>query len=197
MKQSQNVHQLRTPAITPVLTIKGKSKKLLREGLPTREFKNLKLDANFLALLLGLLNEQITVKNQNRRITVSADMYVEDDETFGSNETVRRQKTNAAILSVQGLAQSVMDFEVRMGGEIRVEFTVTASLLDANGNAIVDGEVKLYEGTSESTGDLDGVRQFQLYIPAGATINHFVRVNNDDEGGDYATIRLNITNVVA
>lgn len=137
---------------------------------------------------------QIIPTNPTRRITVSADMYVEDDETFGSNETVRRQQTNAAILSTQGLSQSIMDFEVRMGGEIRVEFTVTASLVDTQGNAMVDGEVKLYEGTSESTGDLDGVRQFQLYCPIGTTLNHFVRVNNDDEGGDYATIRLNVTN---
>jgi hypothetical protein len=133
-------------------------------------------------------------RNSNRRITVSADMYVEDDEDFGSNETERRQKTNSAILSAMGIAQSVMDFEVRMGGEIRVEFIVTASLFDSRGNAMINGDLKLYEGTSESTGDLDGVRQFQLYIPAGATINHFVRVNNDNEGGDFATIALTVTN---
>jgi hypothetical protein len=142
-------------------------------------------------------NWEIVVRNPNRRITVSADMYVEDDETFGSNETVRRQRTNAAILSAQGIAQAVMDFEVRMGGEIRVDFTVTASLVDVQGNAMVDGEVKLYEGTSESTGDLDGQRQFQLYCPIDTTLNHFVRVNNDDEGGDFATIRLNVTNAPA
>jgi hypothetical protein len=140
---------------------------------------------------------EIFLRNPNRRITVAADMYVEDDETFGSNETVRRQQTNAAILSSQGLTQTVMDFEVRMGGEIRVEFMVTASLIDRFGNAIIDGEVKLYEGTSESTGDLDGARQFQLYCPINSTINHFVRVNNDDEGGDFATIRLNINNAPA
>jgi hypothetical protein len=184
---------------TSLLTIKGKSRSALHElkGQSLRELKGIALDAKLLQLLQPLLKERISLTNPNRRITVSADMYVEDDETFGSNETVRRQKTNSAILSVLGLAQSVMDFEVRMGGEIRVEFTVTASLFDNAGNAVVDGEVKLYEGTSESTGDLDGVRQFQLYIPAGATLNHFVRVNNDDEGGDYATIRLNVTNVTA
>jgi hypothetical protein len=142
-------------------------------------------------------NWELLLKNPTRRITVAADMYVEDDETFGSNETVRRQQTNAAILSAQGLTQTVMDFEVRMGGEIRVEFTVTASLVDRFGNAMIDGEVKLYEGVSESTGDLDGVRQFQLYCPINSTINHFVRVNNDDEGGDFATIRLNLNNAPA
>jgi len=193
------IMQESTRRTTSMLTIKGKSRNALHElkGQSLRELKGIALDAKLLQLLQPLLKERITLTNSNRRITVSADMYVEDDENFGSNETVRRQKTNSAILSVQGLAQSVMDFEVRMGGEIRVEFTVTASLFDGAGNAIVDGEVKLYEGTSESTGDLDGVRQFQLYIPVGATINHFVRVNNDDEGGDYATIRLNVTNVAA
>ncbi len=178
----------------PMLIIKGKSREVLMRDSTTRAFNDFKFDARFFELLLELLRDRIVVNNPNRRITVSADMYVEDDEWLTSNETVRRQQTNSAILSAQGIAQTVMDFTVRMGGEIRVEFTVTASLFDSNGNAMVDGEVKLYEGTSESTSDLDGVRQFQLYVPVGATVNHFVRVDNDDEGGDYATIRLNITN---
>lgn len=180
---------------TPILTIKGKSREAIRSVASSNALVS---DSPFVAHRVARWwwpVPPIVVLNPNRRITVSADMYVEDDETFGSNETVRRQQTNAAILSAQGVAQSVMDFEVRMGGEIRVEFKVTASLVDTNGNAMIDGEVKLFEGTSESTGDLDGVRQFQLYIPAGASINHYVRVNNDDEGGDYATIRMNITNV--
>jgi hypothetical protein len=154
------------------------------QAMPVLTIRNLKTSSQHL----------LWRRNSNRRITVSADMYVEDDEDFGSNETRRRQKTNSAILSAMGIAQSVMDFEVRMGGEIRVEFIVTASLFDSRGNAMINGDLKLYEGTSESTGDLDGVRQFQLYIPAGATINHFVRVNNDDEGGDFATIALTVTN---
>lgn len=179
---------------TPILTIRGKSQKLLRKNIAS--FANRPLDTTLVQPLHWWpWWPPIVILNPNRRITVSADMYVEDSETFGSNETVRRQKTNAAILSAQGIAQTVMDFEVRMGGEIRVEFHVTASLIDTNGNAMIDGEVKLYEGASENTDDLDGVRQFQLYIPMGATINHFVRVNNDDEGGDYATIAMNISNV--
>lgn len=174
-----------------ILTIGGRTQQSLRNTLAAAEFRS-----------SGMLDQQMLVRRirllqSNRRITVSANMYVEDHESFGSNETVRRQQTNAAILSVQGVAQTVMAFEVRMGGEIRVEFVVAASLLDRVGNAMIDGEVKLFEGTSESTGDLDGVRQFQLYIPANASINHFVRVNNDDEGGDFATININITNVTA
>jgi hypothetical protein len=188
-------HEVRVPEI---LTITGKTQSTLQRLVPFHQngiFQQ--ISPELVELLLRLLGREVVVKNPNRRITVSADMYVEDDENFGSNETARRQKTNAAILSTQGLAQSVMDFEVRMGGEIRVEFTVTAALVDASGNAMIDGDIKLYEGASESTGDLDGQRQFQLYCPVGTTINHFVRVNNDDEGGDYTTIRINITNAPA
>ncbi len=179
------------PTAISVLTIGGRTQEKLRTALTITDST---LDPLIADLIRRLFRHRITVRTSNRRITVSADMYVEDDETFGSNETVRRQQTNSAILSTKGIAQNVMVFEVRMGGEIRVEFTVTASLIDDIGNATIDGDVKLYEGTSESTGDLDGQRQFQLYCPANATLNHFVRVNNDDEGGDFATININITN---
>lgn len=112
---------------TPILTIKGNTRKALMKDSTTRAFNEFKFDARFFELFLKLLRDRIVVNNPNRRITVSADMYVEDDETFGSNETVRRQQTNSAILSAQGIAQTVMDFTVRMGGEIRVEFMVTTS----------------------------------------------------------------------
>jgi hypothetical protein len=181
--------------VSAVLTMKGSTQKRLRDTTSARVLNGFKFDPSMLSAFLGeLLRERIRLINPNRRIVVSADMFVEDHESFGSNETVRRQQTNAGIISTLGLAQTIMNFEVRMGGEIRVEFAVTASLMDNNGNAMIDGEIKLFEGTSESTGDLDGVRQFQLYVPAGAVVNHFVRVNNDDEGDDYATVRLTITN---
>lgn len=142
-------------------------------------------------------SDSVVVVNKNRRITVTADMFVLDDEWLGSDETVRRQKTNSAVLSNIGISQAVMDFEVRMGGEIRVEFHLTAALFDSYGNAFLDGDIKLYEGTSESTTDLDGSKAFQVYVPAGVTTNYFVRVNNDDEGGDYVTVALTATNTSA
>lgn len=176
-------------AFPSILTIKGKTRVNLLQG------GSRWTDVRTYWLLTQGIQTPIFIKDPNRRITVSADMYVEDYETFGSNETTRRQKTNSAILSKKGIAQTVMDFEVRMGGEIRVEFHVTAALWDNDGNAFANGEVKLFEGTSESRGDLDGIRQFQLYVPAGAAVNHFVRVNNDAENDDdYATIALTITN---
>ncbi len=183
----------------PILTIKGNSRKLLYEASgpvsQVEQFRGSRSKSRSLAR--ELLNQRITVRNPNRKITVSASMYVEDDEWFGSNETVFRQQTNSAILSAEGIAQTVMVFEVRMGGEIRVEFTVTGSLVDNYGNVVVNGVVKLYEGISESTGDLDGVREFNLYVPVGTIVNNYVRIDNDDEGGDFATIKMNITNTPA
>ncbi len=176
-----------------ILTITGRTGSKLRAALTGLRVSDV-LAAR--AVQRGLTPPPpIRFKNPNRRITVSADMFVQDYENFGANETTRRQMTNTAILSQGGIAQAVMNFEVRMGGEVRVEFHLRGQLLDDDGNAYIDGEAKLFEGTSESTGDLDGVRQVQLYVPAGATVNHFVRVNNEDENDDdYATIAVTITN---
>lgn len=179
---------------TPILTIKGKARKMILETGSLKS-KMRPLRGSFsVAKPVFRSNEIISVLNPNRRITVSANMYVEDDETWSSNETFYSQQTNSAILSAQGMPQTVMIFEVRMGGEIRVEFTVNANMIDNYGNVMVDAHARLYEGTSESTGDLDGQRDFVAYVPAGVIVNHFVRVNNDDEGGDFATIQMSITN---
>ncbi|MBX7226360.1 MAG: hypothetical protein K1X55_10040 [Chitinophagales bacterium] len=140
--------------------------------------------------------EPVVVKDPNVKLTISVDMYVEDDETFSSNETARRQKSTSAILSQRGVNQSLMEFEVRMGGEIRVELSLTGYLIDQYGNVNVDGVIKLYEGTSESTGDLDGSRTFTVFCPVGNTTGYFVRVNNDDEGGDYSTAQISISTVI-
>jgi hypothetical protein len=158
--------------------------------------KKIGFNPELLEMLLKNLTHKLVAVNPNRRITIQASFYVEDYETFGDNETIRRQQVNSAIISSNGLAQAIMNYELRMGGEIRVEFDVVASLYDSNGNAMLNCDLKLFEGTSESTNDLDGQRTFQLYCPAGATVNHFVRVNNDAEGDDdYATVQLTITNM--
>lgn len=161
-----------------------------------RELRN-PLSAELIELMLVLLQQgqHVVVKDPNIKLTISVDMYVEDYETFGDNETTRRQNFNSAILSQKGVNQTVMEFEVRMGGEIRVELALTGSIIDQDGNTIINGEMKLFEGASESTGDLDGVKQFSIYCPVNASTNYFVRVNNDAEGdADYATARITISN---
>lgn len=175
------------------LTIRGRpQEKLVAKSVSSKGEVSL-FDPQVQAVMARLRGGGLVVRDPNRVITVQASMFVLDDE-WGSDEKVWRQQSNSAILSSQGITQTVMVFEVHMGGEIFVEFTVTAELIDSYGNAQVHCDLKLYEGTDEYSDDLDGEREFVLYVPAGRVVNHFVRVNNDDEGGDYATVSMSVSN---
>jgi hypothetical protein len=59
----------------------------------------------------------------------------------------------------------------------------------------VQGKALLFEGTSEGTGDLDGQRDISFIVPRGGVVSsHSFRVNNDDEGDDFADVQLVATN---
>lgn len=129
-----------------------------------------------------------------RRLTVSGYISGVDDETFGSNEYGNASLTRETVLS-DSQPQNVLSLECRWGGECRVELTLVAQALD-NGDVRVNGNAKLFEGTSESTGDLDGQRDFVVLVPKGQNASHSERVNNDDEGGDYADITVTFNNSI-
>lgn len=129
-----------------------------------------------------------------RRVTVSGFISGVDDETFGRDETGKKEFTQETILG-DSQPQSVLQTELRWGGECRVELQLTGTLLDDSG-VRVTGEAKLFEGVSESTGDLDGTTSFNVLIPRGRTTTTQQRVNNTDEGGDYADISLTFSNAL-
>ncbi len=129
-----------------------------------------------------------------RRVTVSATIDGVDDETFGSNEFGHAEFTRETILA-DSQPQNLMEMECRWGGECRVELRLLGQKLD-NNDVRVTGEALLFEGTSEGTNDLDGRKAFNFLIPRGKTISDAQTVNNDDEGGDYATIKLTATNTI-
>jgi len=55
----------------------------------------------------------------------------------------------------------------------------------------------LFEGSSEDADDLDGEVDFTFLVPAGKTVTNEQTVTNEDEGGDYADIKLKIVNAPA
>jgi len=65
-----------------------------------------------------------------------------------------------------------------------------------NDDVRITGEFLLYEGTSEDTMDLDGRADFTFIVPRGKTIGNQQRVNNVDEGGDYADVKMTVINRV-
>lgn len=127
----------------------------------------------------------------SRHVIVTAAMDITDHETFGSNEHAHHERRDERWDSWD--PQGVMQLVGTCGGEIRVELNATAAVRP-DGGVRLSVEVKLFEGTSETTSDLDGVRTWTGVVGAGQIIQVPVRINNDDEGDDFADISLTISN---
>jgi len=127
-----------------------------------------------------------------RRLTASANISGVDDETFGSDEYGQASFTQETILS-NSQPQNVLHMECRWGGECRVELDLIGQVMD-NGDIRISGKALLFEGTSESTSDLDGKTEFTVLVPRGKTTSSSQTVKNTDEGGDYANITMTFNN---
>lgn len=130
-----------------------------------------------------------------RLATVFFDFWGEDYETFGSNET-----TDPGAEAVQielGPDRLVNTFhrEYKWGGELRAEYTFTLKLLVGN---VIDVQIdcKLFEGTTESTHDLDGQSSLSLQVPMNQTRAGTLRVWNtdEDEGEDQGILTVSVKN---
>ncbi|WP_406698014.1 hypothetical protein V5E97_04080 [Singulisphaera sp. Ch08] len=129
-----------------------------------------------------------------RLVTVSATIDGVDDETFGANERGHAEFTRSTVLD-NNQPQNVMEMQCRWGDECRVELRITGQQLD-NSDVRITGEMLLFEGTSESTNDLDGRKDFSFIVPKGKTATNSQHVDNQDEGGDFADVRMTITNQI-
>lgn len=129
-----------------------------------------------------------------RRIVCSAHMELTDDENWPQNdEHGKADKTNELVLTSLGLPQDALTMRKGVGGELRVELTMTGSL-QSSGDVRVDGEALLYEGTSETSNDLDGTLNFNMLIPRDGITTKTVTVVNQDEGGDKGVITVTVSN---
>lgn len=128
-----------------------------------------------------------------RRVTVAATINGVDDEFF-SNEFGHAEFTRETILG-DAQPQNVMRMQCRWGGECRVELDLTGQMLD-NGDVRIAGAALLFEGITEGTSDLDGRNDFTFLVPRGKTVSNSQRVDNTDEGGDFATIDMTVNNAI-
>lgn len=128
-----------------------------------------------------------------RELTITATMNITDDESFGADEHGTKTQTVSAFLSGQQ-TQNVLHMQKGVGGEVRVELDLIAQAL-VNGDIRITGTAKLFEGTSESSNDLDGIRDFNFLVPKDQFAPFAIEITNDDEGGDHAEIFMNCTNL--
>jgi hypothetical protein len=130
-----------------------------------------------------------------RRLVCAAHMDLTDDETFGSDEHASADKQNEAVLTGD-LPQDVLTMQKGAGGEMRVELTLIGQV-KLSGDVLIQGKALLYEGTSETTNDLDGDLDFTVLVPRDGVISRTVTVWNEDEGGDKGVIAMTFSNFAA
>jgi LGFP repeat len=128
----------------------------------------------------------------SRHVIVTASIDMTDDETFGSNEHGHAERRDERWIDSWD-PQGVMTLIGKAGGEMRVELVATASCRP-DGSIVAEVDVKLFEGTSEETRDLDGHHTSRHVVQPGGFVTVPFRINNDDEGGDFANISLVISN---
>jgi hypothetical protein len=117
-----------------------------------------------------------------RKLNVSGSMKLQDYETFGANEVETRPFSNTITLDDDQLEEAVEIVE-GTGGEVRGELIINAQLLNNNRIRVSVG-IWLYEGTSESTSDLDGERHSSFIVRKGQIVSKTYMVYNTDEGDD-------------
>jgi hypothetical protein len=137
-----------------------------------------------------------------RKVVGIAEIRGVDEEDFESNEFGSASTTGEIILNDSEVGQdfNLVFLVCKWGGECRVELAMNIRKLGEPSNhpnfdgVQIDGFAQLFEGTSEDTDDLDGDVDFQFIVPRGKTIINTQRVTNLDEGGDFADIKMTVTN---
>lgn len=131
----------------------------------------------------------------DRKVTVSASFEGQDYENFGSNEYPPPFNTTRTVILTDDMPQGLLNFQIRWGGECRAEFNTLVQRLGNGKDVRIYGDLKLFEGTSEDTDDLDGVTLIDFVCPKSITLPYeaFVR-NNDENDDDWAKVKLTVSN---
>jgi hypothetical protein len=127
------------------------------------------------------------------RLTLGGSTYITDDETFADEHCTRTLSGYDTAQLPMDNAANISDTNNKCGGEIRVEFHITAAVYSDGGFCVTSGRVLLYEGTSESTNDLDGTQNFGGCVAPGQNITITGTVHNTAEGGDKASYNIILT----
>jgi hypothetical protein len=146
------------------------------------------------AAALGMLAVNVgpASASTTRMMSVWGSVHIEDYETFAANEhcysSLNWNATASTAYPISG------EWIRTCGGEIRAELHLEAQVV-ANSYLHVYGTALFYEGTSTSTGDLDGSKTFSMYIAPGHASPLTFTVWNTDEGDcDCAYYNLSVGN---
>ncbi|MGG8497063.1 LGFP repeat-containing protein [Tenacibaculum sp. TC6] len=128
------------------------------------------------------------------KVSYSSVMNIVDHETFGSNEKKTVINSGVFLLDKSKKTNSLF-FVGKCGGEVRIELKIEFTQ-NSNGTLSIKESAKLFEGASTNSKDLDGTASKSVTIGKNENKSVSFRVRNTDEGGDYADIILQVSNVV-
>ena len=133
--------------------------------------------------------------NGNHTVTVSGVMIITDDENWPQSDQHKTVTFNGNVVVGPNLGTASYTATGCAGGEVRVEVQVTVSHDPVSQSVWVDPLIRMFEGTSCSSNDLDGT----VDVPGGwiATSGQGTyTVRNTAEGGDSASVQLTVANQV-
>ncbi len=132
-----------------------------------------------------------------RVVVIGGHVRIKDEETFGKDEFVDETFGVRPVYVGPTHKQDTVTWTRKMGGEIRVEVRFDY-FWKPNLSVELGYNVKLYEGTSEDTGDLDGERGGVITIykdQENVKLPVFVR-NDAEDDDDYVELNLLVSNLV-
>ncbi|MFC2171142.1 hypothetical protein ACFLU6_00755 [Acidobacteriota bacterium] len=91
--------------------------------------------------------------------------------------------------------QKLYSGELKVGGEVRIEVDIFVKQMDAKNALTVDGECRLYEGTSTSSSDLDDKEKFNfdVSLDGGGREKEVKLLNTETAGGDKGTVYMKVS----
>lgn len=119
-----------------------------------------------------------------------------DDEFWPQSDEKVHRVFNVQMMLDEGQPAAAMDIpDVRWGGECRVEVRLAAKVVSGN-TVQIEGNAKLFEGTSEDTTDKEDEQVVSFTVPkGGVAAHHGIQLRSTGTGGgDHAEISLSFTN---
>ena len=125
-----------------------------------------------------------------QQLKVSGRLFGLDDEYFKDEKGTKTFDFEIEV--PRGGKNSKSKFAVvKVGGELRGEADLhLVSAPDGSTEATIS--MRLYEGVSENTNDLDGTGKLVFQVPPDASVTKKKKVKNQDEGGDHIDLAVTI-----
>jgi hypothetical protein len=127
-----------------------------------------------------------------RKVSIAGSMFVFDHDWPDGSESQSFNFQNTVFVGSEA-PLDLLRKEGCVDNEVRAELHLTVKLASDEG-IMIDGQLKLYEGASCSTNDLDGQTTVAFFVPKDQVRSFSLRLQNTDEGGDFIDLTMTVKN---